>query len=268
MAVEIDPDDCVTVYGAVADPGEGNDAMLTQLAAQVLELPLAKVRLATRSTENTAASGPAAGSRITLMMGGAAVDALQKLKQAMDEVGSKSFAALKAAGKPTRYQGEKRTAGGGDLDPKTGQGPSFVTDVLAIQMAEVEVNVETGNVKVLRMVTAVDAGPVINPQAFDGQLEGGMDMGAGYALREEFIAGKSTDWHSFKFPTMRTAFEMKIITRETPRIGGTLSATGVGEMTMLPTAPAVINAIKDACGVWIYELPATPEKVKAALARR
>ena len=267
MAVEIDPDDGVTVYGAVADPGEGNDAMLTQLAAQVLQLPLAKVRLATRSTENTAASGPAAGSRITLMMGGAAVDALQKLRQAMDEVGSKSYAAFKAAGKPTRYQGEKRTAGGGDLDPKTGQGPSFVTDVLAIQMAEVEVNVETGNVKVLRMVTAVDAGPVINPQAFDGQLEGGMDMGAGYALREEFIAGKLTDWHSFKFPTMRTAFEMTNITRETPRAGGTLSATGVGEMTMLTTAPAVINAIKDACGVWIYELPATPEKVKAALAR-
>ena len=268
VAVEIDPDDGITIYGAVADPGEGNDAMLTQLAAQVLELPLATIRLATRSTENTAASGPAAGSRITYMMGGAAVDGLQKLKQAMDEVGSKSFAALKAAGKPTRYLGEKRTAGGGDLDPKTGQGSSFVSDVLAIQMAEIEVNIETGAVRVLRMVTAVDAGPVINPQAFDGQLEGGMDMGVGYALREEFIAGQTKDWHSFKFPTIRTAFEMEIITRETPRAGGTLSTTGVGEMTMLPTAPAVINAIKDACGVWIHDLPATPEKVKAALAKR
>ena len=268
VAVEIDPDDGITIYGAVADPGEGNDAMLTQLAAQVLELPLATIRLATRSTENTAASGPAAGSRITYMMGGAAVDGLQKLKQAMDEVGSKSFAALKAAGKPTRYLGEKRTAGGGDLDPKTGQGASFVSDVLAIQMAEIEVNIETGAVRVLRMVTAVDAGPVINPQAFDGQLEGGMDMGVGYALREEFIAGQTKDWHSFKFPTIRTAFEMEIITRETPRVGGTLSTTGVGEMTMLPTAPAVINAIKDACGVWIHDLPATPDKVKAALANR
>ncbi len=71
----------------------------------------------------------------------------------------------------------------------------------------------------------------------------------------------------YKFPTMRTAFDMEVIIRETPRIKGPLGATGVGEMTMVPTAPAVTNAIKDACGVRIYDLPATPERIKAALAR-
>ena len=86
------------------------------------------------------------------------------------------------------------------------------------------------------------------------------------ALREEFIAGKTTDWNTFRFPTMKTAFDMAVEVRETPRVRGTLGATGVGEMSMVSTAPAVINAIRDACGVLVTELPATPARVKAALA--
>ncbi len=73
------------------------------------------------------------------------------------------------------------------------------------------------------------------------------------------------DWWTFAFPTMKTAFDMAVITRETPRRRGTLGATGVGEMAMVSTAPAVINAIYNACGVWVTDLPATPDKVKAAL---
>jgi aldehyde oxidoreductase len=87
------------------------------------------------------------------------------------------------------------------------------------------------------------------------------------ARREEYIAGQTKDWVTFKFPTMRTAFDMEVITQETPGVNGTPGATGVGEMAMVPTAPAVINAIKDACGVWITDLPAVPKKVKAALAQ-
>jgi aldehyde oxidoreductase len=92
-----------------------------------------------------------------------------------------------------------------------------------------------------------------------------MDQGVGYALREEYIHGQTKDWVKFKFPTMKTSFDMDVIINETPRIKGPLGATGVGEMTMVPTAPAVINAIYDACGARIYNLPATPEKIKAAL---
>jgi aldehyde oxidoreductase len=264
-AVALEPDDGVTVYAAAADPGEGNDAMLTQLAAEVLDLPLDRVRAATRSTDHTAASGPAAGSRVTFMIGGATVDALKKLKQAMDEVGSKRYRDFEAAGKPTRYIGNKASIETAPLDPKTGQGPSTASDVHAIQLAEVEVNTETGQVRVVKMTTAVDAGPVINPKSFEGQLEGGMDMGVGYALREHYIAGQTKDWRTFAFPTMKTAFDMEVVVRESPRLRGTLGATGVGEMTMLPTAPAVVNAIYDACGALITDLPATPDKLKAAL---
>jgi aldehyde oxidoreductase len=134
-------------------------------------------------------------------------------------------------------------------------------------MAEVEVSTGTGEVKVIKVTTAVDAGPVINPQNLEGQLEGGVDMGVGFALREEYVAGITKDWITFHFPTITTVCEMEHIVRETPRVKGTLGATGVGEMTMVPTAPAVTNAIANACGARVRHLPATPKKVLAALGK-
>jgi aldehyde oxidoreductase len=267
VALEMDPDDGVTIYAAAADPGEGNDSMLTQIAAHLLELPVDKVRLVTRNTDQTTETGPAAGSRITYMVGGALVNAIEQMKENMKQVGSKTYKGLNDAGKPVRYIGKKNVAEG-QLDPKTGQGPTFDSQVHNIQMAEVEVNTETGDVRVMKMTTAVNPGTVIHPQNLEGQLEGGMDQGVGYALREEYVHGQTKDWVTFKFPTMKTAFDVEVITpRETPRTRGTLGATGIGEMTMVSTAPAVINAIKDACGARIFNLPATPEKIKAVLAR-
>ncbi|MFA5308477.1 MAG: molybdopterin cofactor-binding domain-containing protein [Dehalococcoidales bacterium] len=264
-SVEINPDDTVTLYAAIADPGEGNDSMLSQLGAQVLGIPLDRIRLYTRDTAKTVAAGPSAGSRQTYMGGGAMVNGLEQMAKAMKEAGGKTYKALKAAGKPTRYEGSKQIAGSDMLDPKTGQGSSFDSQVHNIQMAEVEVNTETGDVKVLKMTTAVDAGPIIHPQNLEGQLEGGMDQGIGYALREEFVLGKTKDWITFKFPTINEAAEVEFITRETPRKNGTLGSTGIGEMTMVSTAPAVTNAIYNACGARVYDLPATPDKVKAAM---
>ena len=264
-AVELDPDDGATVYVAAADPGEGTDSMLTQLVAHLLKLPLGRVHIVTRDTARTTASGPASGSRLTYMIGGAAVDAAQQLDRALDEVGARTYAALAEAGKPTRYIGRRTTLETAPLDTLTGQGPSFEVQVFSIQLAEVEVNVDTGEVKVVRMTTAADPGTVINPLNVEGQLEGGMDMGAGFALREQFVAGQTKDWISFKFPTTRTAFDMDVIVLETPRLLGTLGAVGIGEMSMVATAPAIINAIRDACGAMIFELPATPVRVKAAL---
>ena len=265
-AIELDPDDGVTVYVAAADPGEGNDSMLTQLVASVLELPLAKVRLRTRSTADTTASGPASGSRVTYMIGGAAVAAAQQLRAAMDEAGARTHAAFVAAGRPARYVGRRTTLETAPLDPVTGQGPSFEVQVFSVQMAEVEVNTATGEVKVVRLTSAADPGRVIHPLNVEGQLEGGMDMGAGFALREEYVAGKTRDWVTFKFPNIRHAMDLETILVETPRQLGTLGSVGIGEMAMVSTAPAIVNAIRDACGAMVYELPATPERVRAALA--
>lgn len=266
VTVELVPDGGVTIFAAAADPGEGNDSMLTQIAAHLLKLPLKMVRLVARDTDQTTQTGPASGSRITYMVGGALVAAVEQLKQSMQQAGAATFEELKEKGKSIRYTGRK-TVPAGALDPQTGQGPTFESQVHNIQMAEVEVDTETGDVRVLKMTTAVDPGPVINPKNLEGQLEGGMDQGVGYALREEYIAGKTRDWVTFKFPTMRTSFDVEVITPlETPRNKGTLGSTGIGEMTMVSTAPAVINAIEDACGVRVFNLPATPEKIRAALA--
>jgi aldehyde oxidoreductase len=269
LFVEVDPDDGITIYAAVADPGEGNDSMLTQIAAHLLDLPMEKVRLYTRDTDKTVGMDAAAGSRMTYMAGGALVDAIEKLKTAMDEAGAKTYEGLMKAGKTTRYEGIRQNKGDRQIDPKTGQSVyTFGSHVFNIQMAEVEVDTNTGEVRVIKMTTAVDAGPIINPQNLEGQLEGGMDQGIGFALREEYIPGKTKDWITFKFPTIENSFDIEIIKRETPRIRGTLGSTGIGEMTMISTAPAVINAINNACGVRIYNLPATPEKIRAALAAK
>lgn len=267
MAVEVDPDDGITIYAAVADPGEGNDAMLTQMAAHRLGMPQEKIRLYTRDTDKTVGMGPAAGSRMTFMAGNTLLNALEKLEAAMKDAGTSTYAGLKEKGLPTRFEGMITNPGKFGLDPKTGEGDTLVSECHNIQMAEVEVNTETGEVRVLKMTVVVDAGTILNPQAVEGQLEGGMDQGVGYALREEYIHGKTKDFITFKFPTIRDLFESQIITRETPRANGPLGATGVGEMTMVSTAPAVTNAIYNACGVRIYGLPATPEKVKAGLSK-
>jgi aldehyde oxidoreductase len=265
-AVELDHDGGISVYAAAADPGEGNDSMLTQLTAATMGIGLDRVRLNTRDTGNTAASGPAAGSRVTYMIGYALLNALEQLQAAMRETGAKTGPELEAAGRPKRYVGRKKNEDAGPLDAKTGQGPSFESQVHAVQMVELEVDTDTGKVKILKMTTAVDAGPVINPLNLTGQLEGGMDMGVGLALREEYVAGRTKDWVTFKFPTIRDSFEMQTIIRETPRPKGPFKSTGVGEMCLVPTAPAVVNAIRNAIGVWVTDLPATPDKIKAALA--
>ncbi len=261
VAVELMPDGGLTVYGSVADPGEGNDAMLTQISSHLTGIPLKEIRLVTRDTDRTPDSSSASGSRVTYMSGGALVNAIEVLKKAMDEVGAKSYADLVAAGKPTKYLGT-REAETTFLDPKTGQGAPFESRVHGVQMAEVEVDTETGEVRLLKMTAVVDAGTLINPTIVEGQIEGGLDMGAGMALRERYVHGETKDWVGSRFPTIRTAFDMEIILLQTPRRRGTLGAVGVGEFVLLPTAAAIITAIQNATsGDRICHLPATPEKV-------
>ena len=143
VAVELDLDGGVTIYAAVADPGEGNDSMLTQLAADAMGLPLDMIRLVTRDTDQTTANGPAAASRMTYMAGGALLNALDSLKQAMAEAGARTRQELLDAGLKARHTGTKKTREAGPLD-ENGQGPSFESQVHAVQLAEVEVDIETG----------------------------------------------------------------------------------------------------------------------------
>ena len=265
MAVELDPDDGITIYGGVADPGEGNDAMLSQIAAHCLNKPLHKIRLQTRDSELTPDAGISASSRQTYMSGGALVRACEALKEAMEEANAKTHDDLVKAGKPTRYMGKHLLDDVQGVDPETGEGKTWGSFVHTTQMAEVEVDIKTGVVKVLKITTVVDPGKVLNPQAIIGQIEGGSDMGAGYALREDYIMGKTNDWPSIKFPTFATSFPKETVILETPRVDGPLGATGIGESTMVSTHPAIANAIFNAIGKDMNQQPITPEKILAAL---
>ena len=190
-----------------------------------------------------------------------AIEALQKV---MSETGATTYQELVKAGKPVRYLGTKMQQTT-PLDPQYGQGIPYESRVHGVQMAEVEVDMGIGDLKILKMTAVVDAGTVINPIVVEGQIEGGLDMGAGMALREEYVHGETKDWVTFKFPTIRNSFESEIILLQTPRSKGPVGAVGVGEFVLLPTAAAIMNAMENATGARVHHLPATPKKVLAAL---
>ncbi|NLW35957.1 MAG: molybdopterin-dependent oxidoreductase [Syntrophorhabdus aromaticivorans] len=267
MAVEINEDSGLTVYGSAADPGEGNDSMLSQITSYLTGIPINRIRLVTRDTDRTPVVGSASASRITYMAGGALVMAIEQFRQAMTEAKATTYQELVAAGKPTKYLATK-VCDTTPMDPKTGQGKFYEVRVLGCQMAEVEVDTETGETRVVHMTAVEDIGKVINPLNVEGQMQGGLDMGVGMALREEYIHTVTTDYRSFKFPTMKTSFPMTVITLETPRKKAPLGAIGVGEFVLLPTSAAVMSAIHDAIGVRVYDLPAKPERVLAALGKK
>ena len=153
-----------------------------------------------------------------------------------------------------------------DMDPETGQGKPFSTYVYATQIAEVEVDDETGEVDVLYMSAAHDCGTAINPMLVEGQIQGGISMGVGYALQEEMLfddEGKQVNPNltNYIMPTSLDMPEIDVDIVENFDPTGPFGAKGVGEPTAVPTAAAICNAIHDAVGVRVTSLPATAEKV-------
>jgi len=139
----------------------------------------------------------------------------------------------------------------------------------ATQAALVEVDTRSGQVEVLKVIAAHDVGRAINPQAIAGQLEGGVAMGMGFALSEELVVKEgvvqNADLARYRIPRIREMPEVVPIIVEAATSEGPFGAKGVGEITSIPTAPAIINAIHAATGVRITTLPATPQKIRAAL---
>jgi CO/xanthine dehydrogenase Mo-binding subunit len=142
--------------------------------------------------------------------------------------------------------------------------PHFVTGA---QLAEVLVNLETGEVRVVRVVAAHDAGRAINPLDARGQIEGAIVMGLGAALMEEYIPGGSTGFRDYYVPTAKSAPEIEVILVEVPSFQGPYGAKGLAEPAMLAPTPAIINGVSRAIGARIRELPATPERVLRAIRR-
>ncbi len=251
----------VVIHQAGAEVGQGLHTVMIQMAAQVLGVPENIIEIKTSDSARQENSGSASASRLTFMAGnsmkGAAEAALEKWKN--EE---------RPAIAEYKYLAPRTTP----FDHDTGYSmPNFSYSYVA-QAAEVEVDTETGHVRVLRVVSADDVGKAINPDQVTGQIEGAVVQAHGYAVLEDFKTKDGrvlTDQLStYLIPTIWDIPEkVESVIVEIPDPNGPWGARGLGELPMLPTAPAIAAAIHDATGVWIDEFPFTPERVLRALGK-
>ena len=157
------------------------------------------------------------------------------------------------------------------FDPPTspldenGQGVPYAVFGFGAHMAEIAIDTELGTVQVLRITAAHDVGRAINPTLIEGQIEGGAAQGLGHALMEEFFPGKGENLHDYLIPSVGDMPPVESILIEDPSPVGPFGAKGIGEQAVIPTAPAILNAIHDATGVRMRRIPATPDRIRAGI---
>jgi CO/xanthine dehydrogenase Mo-binding subunit len=249
------------VFHAGADCGQGAHTAFAQIAAHALSLPLEKVQLVLSDTSTTGNSGSASASRMTFMAGNSIKGAAEK---ALEKWHSEERPAIATY----QYRPPSTTP----YDPETGQSmPNFAYGYVA-EAATVEVDIETGQVRLLDVVCANDVGQAINPQQVAGQIEGAVAMASGYTLLENFIQKdgfvQTQHFSTYLIPTVLDVPDrVQPLILEYPDPLGPFGARGMGEMPFLPLAPAVIAAVQNATGVWFHEFPLIPERVLRGLGK-
>jgi CO/xanthine dehydrogenase Mo-binding subunit len=282
-AVTLNPDGSVVVHTSIFEPGTGTYTVLRQIVAEELRLPLSSIRVQVWDTDGVPFDTGVGGSRVTRVAGQAAYQA----------AGEASRALLKVAAEVLDWPEESMILRGAEVihqetgashpwatllqrwgQPVIGRAsvhdmqPSPVTS-FTVQVAEVSVDPETGEVQLLRFTTAHDVGRVLNPVDHQGQIEGGVVQGIGYGLSEELGVNEgrveSANFGDYKIPNMKDIPELKTVVLASESGPGPYNARGIGENPVGPVAPAIANAVADAVGVRIRDLPITAEKVYQAL---
>ncbi|HET7392267.1 MAG TPA: molybdopterin cofactor-binding domain-containing protein, partial [Candidatus Binatia bacterium] len=280
--VTIDGQGMATVATAMLDQGAGTHTAMRLVAAEELKLPLEKIRVATLDTSEVGPDTGIGASRGTRIFGHATRLGAAQAKEQLIEVASYKLGVPKE--ELFLSEGTVRTAAGksisyGEIAQASGEGirghgfyknfESGPEAALCAQIAEVEVDVETGQVTVKQFTTAHSTGTVLNPLMHQAQIDGGVVMGIGYALMEEVMieGGKvmTTNFGDSKIPSIMDIPRLKTIIQENPVGNGPYGAMSIGEPPVIPTAAAIANAVHDAVGVRIYDLPMTAEKVLNAL---
>jgi len=249
------------VHHGAADVGQGIHTVLSQMAAEALGLPLSKIELVASDTATSLDAGSVSASRMTFVAGNA-------IREAAEMVLEKWRAEDRPAVVEHMYQAEPTTA----QDPETGQCDPNVAYGYAAEVAEIEVDTETGMIRILRILCAEDVGKAMNPDIVVGQIQGGLLQGVGYTIMEEFLEkdGRvlTPSFSTYLIPTiLDIPDQMDILVLEYPDPRGPWGARGIGEMAILPTAAAIIDALHDATGVWFNEFTLTPERVLKGLGR-
>jgi len=289
MRVGLKRDGRIALHQGAVDIGQGSATVVTQICAEALGAPLEKFDLLSGDTDITPDCGKTSASRQTFVSGKAAFLAGEQLKKnilkmadgcdcakihfldcslVIEDAGKKKTVDLRDL--PLDERGYVVSAEA-TFDPATsplndnGQGIPYAVYGFGAHLAELEVDTELGTIKVLKITAAHDVGRAINPTLVEGQIEGGAAQGLGMALMEEFFPGKGENLHDYLIPTIGDMPPVESILIEDPSPAGPFGAKGVGEQALIPTAPAILNALYDAVGVRIRKLPATPDKVRAAI---
>lgn len=289
MRVGLKGDGRIALHQGAVDIGQGSATVVTQICAQALGAPIDRFDLLSGDTDTTPDCGKTSASRQTFVSGKAAMMAGQELRKAIlrlagqcdcarihfqvgaliiDEGETHKTIALQEL--PLDARGYVLSAEA-TFDPPTksldkdGQGVPYAVYGFGAHLAEVAVDMELGTVRVLKLTAAHDVGRAVNPTLIEGQIEGGAAQGLGMALMEEFFPGKGENLHDYLIPTIGDMPPVESILIEDASAVGPYGAKGIGEQAMIPTAPAILNAIYDAAGVRIRKLPATPDRVRAAI---
>ena len=285
----ITPDGHLYLHQGATDIGQGANTVIAQIFADAFGVALGDIRIVGPDTALTPDCGKTSASRQTFITGKAALlagAALRARVLAMTNMGD--AAAVSLTGGCVKVSDGSRSArialtdlpvdaNGYALaaeetyDPPTGaldangQGTPYAVYGYGAQLAEVELDTELGTVRVVKIHAAHDVGRAINPLLVEGQIEGGIAQGLGLALMEEYIPGRTDNLHDYLIPTFGDMPEIVSILVEKADPEGPFGAKGLGEHVLIPTAPAILNAIRHACGARIDRLPALPHKVLDAM---
>ena len=274
--------------GAV-DIGQGSNTIVTQICADALGAPIEYFDLVSGDTSITPDCGKTSASRQTLVTGKAAQMAGEQLRREILKLANACECARllwTADGLAVRDGAESRVlalancpldehgyviTSEATFDPPTspldedGQGSPYAVYGFGAHLAEIEVDTELGTIRVLKVTAAHDVGRAINPTLIEGQIEGGVAQGLGMALMEEFFPGKGENLHDYLIPTAGDIPPVESILIEDASPVGPFGAKGIGEQAVIPTAPAILNALHDAIGIRLRKIPATPDRVRAAI---
>lgn len=271
-------DGSVTVAVGTTEIGQGMVAVLCQITAEALGCPMELVRVIEADTSRVPDSGPTVASRTTVMSGNAIRDAAAKIRAAMEPVIADGDLPWREAVKLCVQKQVGLAAHGWSVPPvttfdfDTGQGDAYICYSFSANVVEVEVDTETGETRVVRVHSGHDVGRVINPTTSEGQVEGGVVQGLGYALVEEHALDRgrivNDQFSTYIIPTSPDTPEIHSILVEHAFPWGPYGAKGLGETPIIAVAPAVTSAIHHAAGVRLRQIPATPERVWAALRAR
>jgi CO/xanthine dehydrogenase Mo-binding subunit len=256
--------------------GQGTKTIFPQLVAEALDVPIDDVELAPQDTAFVPDSGPTVASRTAMVVGGLLIKAAWRLRDQVQEVTGGTFRATyrefaRTSG-PVRIDQRFEPYPGIEFDDETYRGDAYPAFGWAACVARVDVDLDTGEVHVRDVVAADDIGHVIHPVLAEGQVEGGTLQAVGYATIEEIKLRDGRYMNdrlaTYIIPTALDAPRISTILVEAPFASAPHGAKGVGELPMDVGAPAVVAAIADATGAWITDLPASPERILAALSGR